>query len=268
MEFNNTFTVNSSLEQVWTFMLDAQEVTPCVPGAQITEVVDDTHYKGQVKIKLGAVQMTYRGELEMQPDEDSRTIIIKAKGTEMRGSGGASGTVTTILTSDGNSTKVDIHSQVDVTGRVAQFGRSIMQDVSNRLIREFAQCLERKLTEGGVQTETELQPTAASNAPQGTSNESASTPAGPITLGTDTPPAVTGQPANIHATASTRLQPASGSQPAASPPSQPEAPPTYSQPPSPGSQSNELRLGPILMDLVRSRTAAGLRAIARMIDPK
>jgi carbon monoxide dehydrogenase subunit G len=127
-------------------MLNAQEVAPCVPGAELTETVDDTHYRGTVKFKLGAVQMTYRGELEMQADETARRIVLHARGMETRGSGGASGTFTTVLTSgEGGGTSVDIHSHVDVTGRVAQFGRSIMQDVANRLIRDFAACLETKL---------------------------------------------------------------------------------------------------------------------------
>lgn len=151
MEFSNSFAVDVPLDRVWLLMLDAQQVAPCVPGAQITESVDDLHHKGTVKVKLGAVQMTYRGELEMQPDESSRTIMLKARGSESRGGGGASGTFTTTLsTTDSGSTQVDIHTRVDVTGRVAQFGRGIMQDVATRMIKEFASCLERKLIEAEV----------------------------------------------------------------------------------------------------------------------
>src|SRR5437868_5494415 len=69
MEFTNTFEVNAPLEQVWAVLLQPEEITPCVPGATLTEKVDDTHYRGTVKVKLGAVQMSYRGELEMEPDE-------------------------------------------------------------------------------------------------------------------------------------------------------------------------------------------------------
>jgi carbon monoxide dehydrogenase subunit G len=145
MEFTNTFDVDAPLERVWGFMLNAQEVAPCVPGAAITDTVDDTHYKGTVKVKLGAVQVSYRGELEMQPDEPNRTIVLTAKGTEQRGSGGASGVITNVLTESGSGTHVEIHSKIDVTGKVATFGRGIMQDVANKLIRDFSVCLERKL---------------------------------------------------------------------------------------------------------------------------
>jgi len=147
MEFDNSFSVKAPIERVWAIMIDAEEVAPCVPGAQLVESVDKTHHKGTVKIKLGAVQMTYRGELEMQPDEAARVIVLRAKGTETRGSGGASGVITNRLSEpEPGVTKVDIHSQIDVTGRVAQFGRGIMQDVATRLIKDFSACLEAKVS--------------------------------------------------------------------------------------------------------------------------
>jgi carbon monoxide dehydrogenase subunit G len=146
MEFTNSFTVNASVDAVWDILVDAQQVAPCVPGAQITEVVDEAHYRGTVKVKLGPVQMTYRGELEMETDAGGRTITLHAKGSEVRGSGGASGTFVSHLTpTEIGGTKVDIDSRVDVTGRAAQFGRGIMQDVANRLIKQFADCLEEKV---------------------------------------------------------------------------------------------------------------------------
>ncbi len=165
MEFTNSFTVKAPIDRVWVVMISAEEVAPCVPGAQITEAIDATHYKGTVKVKLGAVQMTYRGELEMQPEEASHTIVLTAKGTETRGSGGASGVITNRLSEpEPGVTHVEIHSRVDVTGRVAQFGRGIMQDVANRLIREFARCLESKLSPQVETSETDT-PREASSGP-------------------------------------------------------------------------------------------------------
>jgi uncharacterized protein len=165
MEFTNSFSVKAPIDRVWVVMISAEEVAPCVPGAQITEAIDGTHYKGTVKVKLGAVQMTYRGELEMQPDEASHTIVLTAKGTETRGSGGASGVITNRLSEpEPGVTHVEIHSRVDVTGRVAQFGRGIMQDVANRLIREFAKCLESKLSPQVETSETDT-PREASSGP-------------------------------------------------------------------------------------------------------
>ncbi len=149
MEFSNSFTVRAPIEDVWTFMLDAREVAPCVPGATLTESLDATHHRGTVKVKLGAVQMSYRGELEIFPDEATRTIELRARGTETRGSGGASGVFHSTLTvTDDGSTLVEIQTKVDVTGRVAQFGRGIMQDVASRMIKEFAGCLEAKIMAG------------------------------------------------------------------------------------------------------------------------
>ncbi|HEX6506704.1 MAG TPA: SRPBCC family protein [Chloroflexota bacterium] len=216
MDFDNHFAVDAPLESVWAFMLKAEEVAPCVPGAQLTETLDETHFQGTVKIKLGAVQMTYRGELEMEADEASHRIVLHAKGTEMRGSGGATGTFTTVL-SPGNDgeTLVDIHSAVDITGRVAQFGRSIMQDVGNRLIREFANCLEQKLKSQGEAHDIAKEPTVAS---------------GPT---------------------SAELQPSLASVG------------TNLAPPG-----NELRLQSLVLEVVRSRTAAALRALASRIEPK
>jgi carbon monoxide dehydrogenase subunit G len=239
MEFTNTFTVQAPLDEVWDFLLDAQEVAPCVPGATLTESVDAQHHKGTVKVKLGAVQMSYRGELEMLPDKSTSTIVLRARGTEQRGSGGASGTFTTHLSEESGSTTVEIQTKVDVTGRVAQFGRGIMQDVAYRMIKDFASCLETKLQARG-------------QAPQQTDGA--------------VPPAAT-QP-----TPSTQAAETTTAGPAPSPPrSYSPAPPTADARPAvvhrPAAE-NELRLAPLIGDLLRSRTAAALRAIASRIEPK
>jgi hypothetical protein len=191
MDFTNTFSVNVPLESVWEYMLDAEKVTPCVPGASLTETIDERHYKGTVKVKLGAVQMSYRGELEMEPDEAAHTIVLHAKGTEVRGSGGASGTVTTKLTetADGGTT-IEMTSHMDVTGRVAQFGRGIMQDVANRLVKDFANCLEVQLThQQAAASETPAHTGSAPSAPEGqreTEQKAANVPTPPTV--SPTPP--------------------------------------------------------------------------------
>jgi uncharacterized protein len=147
MEFDNSFTVNAPLQRVWDFLLNVEEVAPCMPGAELTEVVSDTEYKGTVKIKLGAVQMSYKGTATISTiDEATHTVVLVASGRETRGTGNASSTTTSHLEEDGaNRTVVHLNSQVDVSGRVAQFGRGIMQDVASRLIGEFARNLEAKM---------------------------------------------------------------------------------------------------------------------------
>lgn len=257
MEFTNTFTVQAPLQLVWKFMLDANEVAPCVPGAQLTETLDETHYKGTVKVKLGAVQMTYRGELEMQPDEPNRTITLRAKGTETRGSGGASGTFTTQLTEpEEGVTHVEILSKVDVTGRVAQFGRGIMQDVANRLIKEFASCLEKKLeARSAPQEQAGETQAAASTAPAASATAPPSTDLSPQAASSTSNPSALPAPAGSSS-------PPSASTSGAPPP----APPPPTAPSAPG--GNELRVQDLVADIVRSRLAAGLRALASYIEPK
>jgi uncharacterized protein len=170
MDFTNQFTVNAPLSAVWELLLNVEEVAPCVPGAELTEVVDETHYKGTVKVKLGAAQVSYRGEAELRVDEDRHTISLQARGTEARGSGGASGTVTSRLTEvSAGVTQVDIDSHIDVSGRVAQFGRGIMQDVANRLMRDFSNCLEKKLTDS-ASSNTETTAAGPTSAPAETSS--------------------------------------------------------------------------------------------------
>lgn len=229
MDFDNHFTVRASLQSVWDVMLNAEEVAPCVPGAQITETIDETHFRGVVKIKLGAVQITYRGELELAADETTRTIVLHGKGTETRGSGGASGTFTTVLSAaDTGATDVDIHSHVDVTGAVAQFGRSIMQDVANRLIRDFTFCLEQKLQVNAVPLLNDV-----------------------TELGREIgAPSSTAQ--SIDAV------------PDASPGVAPRAVQTV----APGVPPSELRLRNLVVDVLRSRAAATLHAIAERVEPK
>lgn len=245
MDFTNSFTVNVPLQQVWEFMLDAEKVTPCVPGAALTEVVDATHYKGTVKVKLGAVQMSYRGDLEMQPDEASHVIVLQAKGTETRGSGGASGTVTTRLSESQGSTTIVMDSHVDVTGRVAQFGRGIMQDVANRLTRDFARCLEAQLT-------------AASRVGEA--------PAPPAQAAAGTAPPETVETAVAEeAAAPTNESAQTASSP---PPSTSQAEPARATQPLPYSPlTTEIKPLELAVDITRSRLASLLRYVAAKIDP-
>lgn len=251
MEFTNRFSVHAPASLVWDFMLDAQEVAPCVPGAQITETVDETHFKGTVKVKLGAVQMQYRGDLTMEPDESARTITLRAKGTETRGSGGASGTFTThISDAPDGGTDVEIVSRVDVTGRVAQFGRGIMQDVANRLIKEFAACLEQK-----IQTRAAAADGSTPGAAENSATEDEVTP-----VVSETAPASAGARAdasetNVTETAvATRVEPARATAPS---PIQ-----------APSQSSAELNMTSLLVSVLRSRIAMGLRYIAKRIEPE
>jgi carbon monoxide dehydrogenase subunit G len=240
MEFSNEFTVHAPMERVWAVLTDAQQVAPCVPGAEITEVIDERHFKGQVKVKLGAVSVSYRGEMEMEADPDGHTITLRGKGTEARGSGGASGSMQVRLQQEGDAVHVYITSQVDVTGRIATFGRGIMQDVSNRLIKEFASCVQGKI-ESGTGPETD---------------HGDSRGAGSAASSKDTEP-------QEHA--SVAAQPGQGQ---AAPVAAPAPSPPLPRNPEPTrSGGAEVNLTALMRDVIRSRVAEGLRAIASRIEP-
>lgn len=148
MEFTNSFAVAASPEEVWSLLTRIEEVVPCVPNAEITEMLSDNRFKGLIRIKLGPVQMSYRGEMTMEPNAAARTIVLQGKGTA-QGQGNAAGKVTVHVHAGDTGTEISVVSEVDVTGRVATFGRGIMQDVANRMVREFAQCLQQKLANPG-----------------------------------------------------------------------------------------------------------------------
>jgi hypothetical protein len=240
MQFQNSFTVNAPLQRVWEFLLNIEEVAPCMPGAKLTEVVSDTEYKGTVKVKLGAVQMQYAGTATIESvDEVNHSVVLVASGRETRGTGNASTTATSRLAEEGpDRTRVDITSEVNVSGRVAQFGRGIMQDVASRLIAEFARNLEARITATGAPDTAEDQPSeAATPAPAG-----ADAPAGDASRQTPAPPP---QPAP----ASTSPSPA------------PVAAPTRAEP-------EAIKILPILASVARSQLAAGLRKLATLVEPK
>lgn len=291
MEFENNFSVKAPVERVWSYLLDVQAVAPCVPGAALTEVVSDTEYKGTVKIKLGAVQVNYRGTLVLKEvDDAAHRVVISASGSETRGTGSASGTVTSTITQeDANTTSVHMVSEIVVTGRVAQFGRNIMQDVANRLIREFAKCLEANLTEQGMQTAAGAQQTATGTDGSGGAGVRAhgapteATVADPATIrdgseGDDSGAASESKAAVdtsslSHAKAEDEeISPAGDAKGSARTDSGPQAafsstPPATAQSPGSSYKASELKILPLLVDVTRSRLARGFRSIASLVDP-
>jgi carbon monoxide dehydrogenase subunit G len=150
VRLENSFEVPAPPEQVWDFLLDVSGVVPCMPGAELTEIVDDRTWKGKVSVRLGAVSLSYLGTVVMEErDERGRTVVLEAKGTEARGKGMASARSTSRLEPTGNGgTRVVIETDLTLAGAVAQFGRGMIADVSQRLTDEFADCLKDRLTSG------------------------------------------------------------------------------------------------------------------------
>jgi uncharacterized protein len=144
IELDNSFTVPVPPEQAWDVLLDVERIAPCMPGASVTSVEGD-EIEGQVKVKLGPLSLTYKGTAKFtDKDQASHTISIEATGKETRGSGTASATVQANLTpgESAGQTLVSIHTSLNVTGKPAQFGRSLLPEVSGKLIQQFATNLE------------------------------------------------------------------------------------------------------------------------------
>jgi carbon monoxide dehydrogenase subunit G len=150
MKLEHGFTVPVPVDDAWQVLLDVEQVAPCMPGASL-ESVEGDEFSGKVKVKVGPITVTYRGTASFtDKDEKAHRAVIKAKGKEARGSGTASATVTTSMSEQGGKTKVDVTTDLTVTGRPAQFGRGVMADVGEKLIGRFASCLADKIAAGEV----------------------------------------------------------------------------------------------------------------------
>jgi carbon monoxide dehydrogenase subunit G len=149
MKMEQSFEVQAPLEQVWSALLDLERVAPCLPGAAITGHDEDGTYHGTFSVKLGPMTAAYNGTIKVEEvDEAAHRATLKAKGTDKRGQGGANATIVNTLSEHDGGTKVEAVTDFNITGRLAQFGRGgIMEDVSNRLMRDFATCLSTRLGE-------------------------------------------------------------------------------------------------------------------------
>lgn len=154
MDLLNSFVVPADIETAWKTLLDVEAIAPCMPGAKL-DTVDGDNFTGTVKVKLGPVSMTYGGKAHfVEKDEATHKAVIQGTGKETRGSGTASALVTTQLISEGpNSTRVEVTTDLTVTGKPAQFGRGVMQDVAGRIIDQFAANLEAVIAGGGAAAE-------------------------------------------------------------------------------------------------------------------
>ncbi len=145
MKIENEFRVGVPIEKAWDVLTDIPAIAPCLPGAKLTGQDGDT-YEGTMKIKVGPVTAEYKGSaVILEQDEASRKVVLEAKGRDSRGSGNASADITANMTPDGDGTKVSIVTDLKVAGKVAQFGRGVMADVSKKLLGQFADCIEAKL---------------------------------------------------------------------------------------------------------------------------
>ena len=142
MELTNTFRVGLPVAEAWAVLTDVERIAPCLPGAQLQEVEGD-EYRGVVKVKVGPITAQYKGKATFQNlDVDNHVAILRAEGRDTRGQGNANATITATLTPDGDGTTVEVVTDLAITGRVAQFGRGTLADVSTKLLNQFVECLE------------------------------------------------------------------------------------------------------------------------------
>ena len=188
MKLEQSFEVRAPLERVWETLIDVERVAPCLPGAEITEAGDDGTYRGTFSVRLGPTTAAYRGELDMEElDEAARRVVMRASGQDKRGQGSAKATIVSTMREQGELTRVDVETDFTITGRLARFGRGgMIEDISNRLLREFADCLQKRIEAppaaepNPVDAVLAATPEGAAAAPPATGGAEAPTTAKPI----------------------------------------------------------------------------------------
>jgi uncharacterized protein len=148
MEFDNSFEVPLPPAEAWAVLMDIERIAPCMPGAQLTEVVDPTTYKGNIAVRLGPVALTFAGIVKFeQIDAASRTARVRAQGTDAKGRGGAQATAAFRLEPSATGSKVLVHTDLALSGAVAQYGRGVgvIQSTAVQLMKQFAANLQAQL---------------------------------------------------------------------------------------------------------------------------
>jgi carbon monoxide dehydrogenase subunit G len=160
MELSHRFTVPIGVEETWAHFNDIASVAECFPGAQVTEA-DEESFSGSVKVKLGPIALLYNGSgTFVEKDAGTHRFVVDAKGKDKRGNGTAGAKVTVSMAEAGGSTEVSVETDLAITGKPAQFGRGVMQDVSDKLLGQFVACLEQRLA--GPAEPSDAPPAAAS----------------------------------------------------------------------------------------------------------
>ncbi len=177
MEITDRFHVSTPLEETWHALLDIERIAPCLPGAQLQEI-DGDEYRGVVKVKVGPITAQYKGAAHLtEVDEAARRIVIDASGRDTRGQGNASAKILVTMEGDAAGTDVSVHTDLAITGKVAQFGRGVLADVSAKLLGQFVERLEADVLSGGAPAVAAPAPapSAASVTPNGANGSSGTT---------------------------------------------------------------------------------------------
>ena len=157
MDLNHQFTVAVPVEDAWRILTDVERIAPCLPGAQLQEIEGDT-YRGVVKVKVGPIQAQFKGQASfIERDDSAHKVVLKGEGRDTTGKGNAAAVITAEMTAvDASNTSVTVNTDLSVTGKVAQFGRGAMADISDKLLAQFVVNLNALIAE---------QPATATTAP-------------------------------------------------------------------------------------------------------
>jgi carbon monoxide dehydrogenase subunit G len=264
MKFENTFAVDAPIDEVYATLLDVERVAPCVPGAEVLEKTGDDAYQVAIKVRVGPISMTYRGNVEIvERDEAAHRAVMRARARETRGQGTADARVDLSLTEDGATTNGTMVADVQLAGRAAAMGRGVIQDVSAKIVTTFSQNLEAMLAGGGGAAEAAEPTTAGAGTAggDGTAGAGAGASGGePQATGPEAPPAPGaatggGAPSTPQATgAEAGGGPEAAPVTAAPPPGTAGAPkpPTPPRPAAPAEESS-LPVGQIIGSVLLSR---------------
>lgn len=172
MELKHDFEVPTGLDEAWTFLLDIPRVASCLPGAELTEAIDDRNFKGSARVKVGPVALTFAGTAEIiEIDQANRNATVRAKGSDRKGRGNADATVHFALTPAGtNSTAVDVSTNLSLSGSVAQYGRAsgLIDAVAKEIIANFVTNLESELISNPLQAGRKMAGQVADTEPRAT----------------------------------------------------------------------------------------------------
>lgn len=148
MLIENEFTVTAPVQDLWAYLLDVERIAPCMPGAELTEIVDERTWKGKLNARFGPVTMSFAGTVVMESrDDEAKRVVLKARGMEQKGKGAAEATVTSWLElgpGDGETT-VKMQADIVLTGTAAQLSRGLLPEISRKLTQQFADCLQQSM---------------------------------------------------------------------------------------------------------------------------
>jgi uncharacterized protein len=154
VKLENSFEVAAPPEKAWDLLMDVPRIVPCMPGAKLDEVVDDSNWKATMEVKLGPIGLTFATDVaRKEVDEANRRVVLGANARETRNRGRASATIESSLAPTDGGTKVDLVTDLSLSGTVAQYGRGMIEDISSQMVTSFAQCLQAQLGESAAEAE-------------------------------------------------------------------------------------------------------------------